>query len=89
MNAIKKPMPGGDQSKGYEGSPHIRIVQHVPKKCKRYCFHRFAVKAITVTAFLINIYSIMLMEFHPRYGLSLFGITFLYEIAFVKANGGF
>lgn len=88
MNAVKKPMPtvGPEKAKAYEEVPHIRIVPH--RKRKRKSFRAAAVKGLTIGAFLINIYSIMLMEFHPQIGLSIFGITFLYELAFLKANGG-
>lgn len=67
--------------------PHIRIVPH-RKKRRKQSFRQIAVKGITFGAFLTNLYAIMLMEFHPQIGVPLFGVTFLYELAFLKSNGG-
>lgn len=66
---------------------HIRIIPHRKRKRKQ-SFRQIAVKGITFGAFLTNLYAIMLMEFHPQIGVPLFGVTFLYELAFLKSNGG-
>lgn len=87
METIKKPMPVGTNAKAYEEkAPHIKIVTH--RKKKRKSFRVIAVKGLTIGAFLTNLYGIMLMEFHPQIGIPVWGITFLYILAFLKANGG-
>lgn len=86
MQAIKKPVPVGTEAEAYEEIPHIRIV-HRPAK-KRKSFRQIAVKGLTIGIFLVNLYAIMLMEFHPQIGVPLWGVTFLYILAFLKANGG-
>lgn len=84
ITAVKKESQAGVGTQSKASS--IRIVQHPIRK--RKSFRKIWVKALTIGAFLTNLYGIMLMEFHPQIGVPLWGITFLYILAFLKANGG-